>query len=160
MFLVQLGPLVRIVYGRFEKGLGEGVGDKQTPKNNREKNSNVSPFSSGGHRKKGTEKRPWSLALIAGIGRISSRQPPLTANPFPKLLNPENARGGATKRGQGDPPQKTVSDPPHLGTFCPPPPYPISLIKSLVNPDLLTNPFWRVSKNGLQGAIQFKGNRN
>ena len=47
-------------------------------------------------------------------------------------------RGGAKKRGggktsQGDPPWKAVSDPPHLGTFCPPPPYSISLSKSLTN---------------------------
>ena len=35
-----------------------------------------------GHRKKGTEKRPESLTFEG----VSSRQPPLSANPFSKLL--------------------------------------------------------------------------
>ena len=48
----------------------------------------------------------------------------------------DRQRGGGKKEGGGrtswgDPPWKTVSDPPHLGTFCPP--YSISLSKSLRN---------------------------
>ena len=61
---------------------------------------------------------------------------------FPRFLPanflsplPENAKGGGKKEGggktsRGDPPRKTVSDPHHLGTFCPPP-YGICLSKSL-----------------------------
>ena len=48
-------------------------------------------------------------------------------------------KGGAKKRGggktsRGDPPRKTVSDPPHLGTFCPPPPMAFLLVSPLEVP--------------------------
>ena len=67
---------------------------------------------------------------------------------------PENAkRGGETSRG--DPPRKTVSDPPHLSTFPPLPchfsyeaPYKLPEFPS---GDLLKNTFRRVSKNGSKG---------
>ena len=61
----------------------------------------------------------------AGFLRISQRTPKGGGGKQP---------GGGGKTSRGEHPRKTVSDPPppHLGT-CPPPPNPISLIKSLTN---------------------------
>ena len=66
----------------------------------------------------------------------------------------QNSGGGREQNLTRTPPQKTVSDPPHIR----PPPHPISLINSLTNPQNFTQVtsetnFWRVSKNGVQWAI-------
>ena len=67
---------------------------------------------------------------------------PLTSRPMKwrtlsQLPNYQRTPKGGTKKegggktSRGDPPRKTVSDPPHLSTFCPPSPHGISLSKSL-----------------------------
>ena len=65
----------------FEKGLAEGLAPNKPPKTPPKFPRNVSPFSKGGPLGKGCGKE----ASISGIGRISSRQPPLSANPFSKI---------------------------------------------------------------------------
>ena len=74
--------LSRYVRG-FEKGLvGRGWRLTNPPKQPKKLSSNVFFSPKGGIGKRGAEKRPES-----GVGRISSRQPPLSANPFSKLLS-------------------------------------------------------------------------
>ena len=64
--------------------------------------------------------------------------------------------GGGGKTSRGDPPWKTVSELPQLGTFCPPP-HAISLKDTLIDPkssphvNHLRNSFRRVSKTASTG---------
>ena len=63
--------------------------------------------------------------------------------------NQKTPKGGEKRGGQNltrRAPWKTVSDPPHLGTFCPPPPIPFLLVSFLEfpefpSPDHLRNHF-------------------
>ena len=72
---------------KIEKGLaGGGVGDQQRPKYSKNFPQNcVLRNGTWGHRKKGAKR-----AGIYGMGRISLRQPPLSANPFSKPLSLQN----------------------------------------------------------------------
>ena len=65
---------------------------------------------------------------------------------FARASNTRKAKGvGGAKKGgkpqKDTPPEKTMSDPPHLGTFCP------------LTPASLRKRFRRVSKSGFQRAI-------
>ena len=94
------------------KGVGgRGLATNRHPKNSQKTFSRSVPRSPKGHRKEGAEKRP--------LGRISSRQPPLSANPFSKLVTSLRAMGFlVSQHGQ-------------LGAIPPPPFLSVSPLESI-----------------------------
>ena len=71
-----------LLFRGFEKGLAGG-GWRLTEPKTQQKNSRLRPTSPKGAYEKFCSKEAWT----SRIGRISSRQPPLSANPFSKPLS-------------------------------------------------------------------------
>ena len=119
---------------KFEGSSAKGVLSKGSifPGKNRE--AVTVSFERHTPQKVGTRSRAastqGSLQACAFAGAPKPRIQSISGKVLPaifcrNLRRPENAKGGGQKRGggktsRGDPPWKAVSDPLHLGTFCPP----------------------------------------
>ena len=78
------------LFQRFRKGVGgRELATNNPPKKGKKVLQKCVPLLLRGHRKKGYRKE----ASISGTGRVSSQQPPLSANPFSKLLIVPSRKG-------------------------------------------------------------------